>query len=184
MDFTGPQLQRVDPTIDFSWGSGSPDPSIGADQFSIRWEGLVEAPTTGTYTFYTYTDDGVRLWVDGQLLVNRWVDQGPTEWTGTISLTAGVKVPIIMEYFENGGGARAILYWSGPGVGVQVVPNQHLFLPGGGTGPADQVITFPVISDKVTTDAPFNVSAVASSGLLLAIVYNQDQLVFQAIRLH
>ena len=58
--------------MDFNWGTGSPDPSIGADTFSVCWQGEVEPQYTETYTFYVYTDDGVKLWVDGQLLINDW----------------------------------------------------------------------------------------------------------------
>src|SRR4029453_18618114 len=64
-DFTGAAVSRVDPTVNFSWGSGSPASAIGVDTFSARWTGQIEAPYTGAYTFYTVSDDGVRLWVNG-----------------------------------------------------------------------------------------------------------------------
>ena len=162
-DFTGTVLQRVDQEVNFQWGSGSPDPSIGPDSFSARWEGRLQAPTTGTYTIYTRTDDGVRLWVDDQLLVDVWEPQSPTEWSNTISLVAGTKVPIVMEYYEQGGGATAELRWEGPGISKSIIATQYLFLPF--TEPVDQTIDFPAIADKMTTDAPFAINASASSGL-------------------
>lgn len=136
MDFTGSTVTREDATIDFSWGSGSPDGSIGVNTFSARWTGSVQADQSGTYTFYTRTDDGVRLWVNGQQLVNKWVNQGPTEWSGTISLTAGVKVPIVMEYYENGGGAVAQLSWSASGVSKQIIPQTNLYPDGSTSTPS------------------------------------------------
>src|SRR6185436_14434078 len=62
IDFTGAHLRRLDPVIGFDWGTGPPDPSMGADQFSVRWIGQVQPRFSETYTFYTVSDDGVRLW--------------------------------------------------------------------------------------------------------------------------
>ena len=75
MDFTSPVLTRADATVNANWGNSAPASSMQADTFSARWTGQVEAPATGTYTFYTRADDGVKLWVNGQLLVNRWTDR-------------------------------------------------------------------------------------------------------------
>jgi hypothetical protein len=61
IDFTSLKVTRTDATVNFNFGSGSPDPSIGADTFSVRWAGLVRPTTTAVYTFYTTSDDGVRL---------------------------------------------------------------------------------------------------------------------------
>ena len=127
MDFTNEALQRIDPTIDFNWGNGSPDGSIGANTFSVRWEGEIKAPTSGTYTFYTNSDDGVRLWINNQFVLENWTDHAPTENSGTISMTAGQKVAIRMEFYENGGGAVAQLRWSANGVAKQIVPTEFLF---------------------------------------------------------
>ncbi|MEJ2705759.1 MAG: PA14 domain-containing protein, partial [Sedimentisphaerales bacterium] len=108
MNFNTLVLTRTDPQIDFNWGDpGSPDPAVPVDQFSARWTGEVEAGFTETYTFYTRTDDGVRLWVNGEQLVDSWVDQGATEHSGTIDLVAGNTYSLVMEYYENGGGAVA-----------------------------------------------------------------------------
>ena len=127
LDFTSPALTRIDPVIDFNWLTGSPDPTMGADTYSIRWEGEVEAQYTETYTFKTVTDDGVRLWVDGQLIIDQWVVQPPTAVTGTIAMTAGQKVSITMDYYENTGGAVAQLMWSSPGTTEEIVPQTQLY---------------------------------------------------------
>src|SRR5690606_39171852 len=95
---------RVDPTIDFAMGSGSPGVTgIGNDNFSIRWTGKVTADANGTYRFATYSDDGIRLWVNGTLIINRWVYQAPT-WveSASFNLTSGTEYDIRVEYFEAG----------------------------------------------------------------------------------
>ncbi len=127
MNFTNLKLTRTDATVNFDWGSGSPDPSIGSDTFSVRWTGQVEPLYSETYTFYTVTDDGVRLWVNNQLIIDKWVDQSSTEWSGTISLSAGQKYDIKMEYYENGGGALAKLLWSSSRQPKQVIPASQLY---------------------------------------------------------
>jgi uncharacterized repeat protein (TIGR03806 family) len=122
-----PTLVRTDSTVDFDWGGGSPDLSIGADHFTVRWTGSVQPQFTETYTFATTTDDGVRLYVDGQLVIDQWVDQGPTTWTGTIPLVAGQRYDIAMEYYENGGGAVARLSWSSPSTPYAIIPTSQLY---------------------------------------------------------
>jgi hypothetical protein len=130
MNFSNLVLNRVDPQIDFNWGDpGSPDPSVGDDNFSVRWSGQVEAAFTETYTFYARTDDGVRLWVEGQQLIDNWVDRSPTENRGTIDLIAGQFYNVVMEYYENGGGAVAELRWSSPHTPKQIIPQAALSLP-------------------------------------------------------
>ncbi|MEM9717930.1 MAG: PKD domain-containing protein [Bacteroidota bacterium] len=127
IDLTNQALQRIDPTVNFNWGGGSPDPSIGADTYSVRWDGFVEAPSSGEYTFYTNSDDGVRLWVDNQLIIDNWTDHGPTEDVATLGMGIGQLVPIRLEWYENGGGAVIQLSWSGPGVSKQIIPQSYLY---------------------------------------------------------
>ncbi|HUT46180.1 MAG TPA: PA14 domain-containing protein, partial [Sedimentisphaerales bacterium] len=130
MNFDNFVLTRTDPQVDFNWGDpGGPDQAVGDDSFSARWTGEVEAAFTETYTFYTSTDDGVRLWVDGQQLVNAWVDQAPTEYRGTIDLVAGNTYSLVMEYYENSAGAVAQLRWSSPSTQKDFVPQAALSLP-------------------------------------------------------
>jgi hypothetical protein len=120
-------LTRTDATVNFNWGSGSPAASVPVDHFSARWTGQVQAQYSQTYTFYTDSDDGVRLWVNGQQLINNWTDHSPTENSGTITLVAGQKYSIIMEYYEDTGGAVAKLLWSSPSTAKQVVPTSQLY---------------------------------------------------------
>jgi len=130
MNFETLALTRTDPQVNFNWGDpGGPDPSVGDDNFSVRWTGDVEAVFTETYTFYPRTDDGVRLFVDGQLLVDNWVDRSATENKGIIDLIAGNTYSLIMEYYENTGGAVAELRWSSPRMPKQLIPQAALALP-------------------------------------------------------
>lgn len=121
------KLTRIDPTVNFDWGTGSPDPSIGADTFSVRWTGWVQAPATGTYTFYTRSDDGVRLWVDDQLIINNWSVHAVEEDSGTMYLNEKEKVNIRLEFYENGVNAVIQLYWAYPGQSKQIIPEERLY---------------------------------------------------------
>ncbi|MEL6133634.1 MAG: PA14 domain-containing protein, partial [Bacteroidota bacterium] len=127
IDFTQVATFRVDPVIDFKWGSGAPLASMEYNTYSVVWEGEIEPPTSGNYTFTTSTDDGVRLYVDNQLIIDNWQDQAVSATTGQISLTAWNKVPIRMEYYEQGVYAEARLEWSGPDVDLSVVPQRFLY---------------------------------------------------------
>jgi hypothetical protein len=127
MDFTGYKLTRHDGPIAFNWNGGSPAASIGNDTFSVRWTGQIQARFTETVTFHPYTDDGVRLWIGGTNVVDHWQPQGPTERPGSIALVAGQKYDVLLEYFENGGGAVAELRWSSPSFAKEVVPATQLY---------------------------------------------------------
>ena len=122
-------LTRTDPTINFTWGAGGPGASVPADRYSARWTGQVEAPTTGIYTFVTRSDDGVRLWINGKLLINNWRDHGPTyDQSVPVNLTAGQRYSIQLEYYEDNGGAVMQLFWSYPNQVEQVIPQQRLYV--------------------------------------------------------
>lgn len=110
---------RTDDPIDFNWGSGSPGVgSIGSDNFSVDWNGFVRATETGTYYFQTESDDGVRLWVDGNLIIDNWTNHAPTTNTSSgVTLTAGQAYSVDLQYYENGGGAVIRLRWQTPSSG-------------------------------------------------------------------
>ncbi|MDZ8183771.1 MAG: PA14 domain-containing protein [Nostoc sp. ChiSLP02] len=128
IDFTNQKLTRTDATVNFNWGSGAPDPLIGgADTFSVRWTGQVEAKYSELYNFYTGSDDGVRLWVNNQLLIDQFVNQSTTEHTGSIALVAGQKYDIKLEYFENNYSANARLSWSSASQTKEIIPQSQLY---------------------------------------------------------
>lgn len=122
---SGPALSRIDAAIDFAWQSGSPDPALGNDTFSARWTGILEIPTDDTWTLITRTDDGVRLWIDGVLRIDEWVNQSATDHEVQIPLTAGPH-DLRMEYYENTGGAVARLSWESSTQARTVIPSSAL----------------------------------------------------------
>jgi hypothetical protein len=124
--FQSKVLVRIDPNINFDF-SASPPPGVRPDDFSVRWTGQIAVPTKGeTYTFTTETDDGARLWVNGQLVVDQWIDQGTTAASGDILLDDLGPYDIEMEYYENGGGAVARLYWESASIAYEIIPNNFL----------------------------------------------------------
>jgi hypothetical protein len=123
-------LTRTDPQINFTWPDGTgPDALVGDNNFSVRWTGEIEAAFTETYTFYTNSDDGVRLWVDGQQLVDNWTDHANMENSGVIDLIAGGVYGIQMEYHDTSGEGVAELRWSSPHTAKQYVPQGALSPP-------------------------------------------------------
>ena len=148
-------FSRTESTLDFTWHSGSPDPRIPADGFSVRWHGYIIPRYTQTYDIISVTDDGVRLWVNGQLVVNNWNDHGESWDNGTITLQAGVAVPVVMEYFENGGDATARLLWECPGQLREVIPTSRWLVNAPGTATLAPVIpdTIPLSSNSATANS-------------------------------
>ncbi|MEJ6480734.1 PA14 domain-containing protein [Nostoc punctiforme UO1] len=129
IDFTNLKVTRTDATVNNDWGYGSPDPTIGADTFSARWTGQVQAKYSETYNFYTTADDGVRLWVNGQQIINQFVNQSATESVGSIALVAGQKYDIKLEYFENTVTAVSKLAWSSATQTKEIIPQSQLYSP-------------------------------------------------------
>ncbi|MBD2280751.1 PA14 domain-containing protein [Aphanizomenon flos-aquae] len=135
-DLTGTKvLSRIDSQVNFSLDYGSPavnSPAVGvvnADNFSVRWTGLLAPTVTGQYTFYTKADDGVRLWVNEKLIIDNWTDHPATENNGSISLEQGKLYDIKLEYYEGGGGATIQLLWQPPNGSKQIIPSNNLLTP-------------------------------------------------------
>jgi hypothetical protein len=103
-----PALVRNDPRIDFDWGRAAPAANLPPENFSVRWTRQLYFPM-GTYRFTVDVDDGVRLWVDEQLLIDQWHD-GMTSYSGDIYLAAGQHT-VRMEMYEHLGYAKARLGW-------------------------------------------------------------------------
>jgi hypothetical protein len=121
------KVTRTDATVNFSWPTGtSPDPTIAVGSYSVRWTGTVTAKFSETYTFYTTSDDGARLWVNGVQIINDWVSHLPTENMGTIALTAGQATSIKLEFFQQAGNASISLSWSSPSQPKQIIPTSQL----------------------------------------------------------
>lgn len=128
-----PTLTRQDASVDFSdagWapttGTFPPGSFPNADGFLVRWTGYVQGPFSGSITFHILTDDGARLWVNSQQLVNSWIDQAPTAYQGSTSLVMGNWYPITLEFYENAGGARIQLAWSWMGQAQTVITSASM----------------------------------------------------------
>jgi len=141
-----PLISRVDRHVDFDfWYLPRPGPgsTVGvldtnlcmallgkpeSDEFGVRWVGEVQAQFTEPYTFYTKSDDGVRVWLNEQLIIDDWRCHGPEEKASTtVNLVAGQKYLLVVEYFQNYGEAQVSLAWSSPSTPERVVPHSQLF---------------------------------------------------------
>ena len=110
-----PVATRVDPTINYSWDqSTSPAPGISSNDYSIRWTGEITAPVTGQYELLTNADDGIRLYINDQPVLDNWVEHGPTIETKKLWFLAGRTYKIRLEYFQSTGGALIMLGWRPP----------------------------------------------------------------------
>jgi hypothetical protein len=106
-----PALVRDDAQINFNWGAGSPAPgAINSDGFSARWTRTLNL-TPGQYHFTVFADDGARLWVNNQLLVDAWQVQSARSYSADVQIT-GNSTTIRLEYFENAGVAAVQLAWT------------------------------------------------------------------------
>jgi hypothetical protein len=102
-----PLAQGCEDAIDHTWGSGGPD-GVPTNRFSARWTGTIDVPA-GTYVLTARADDGVRVWVDGDLVINAWRDQSATTYTANRQLSG--EHAVVVEYYENGGQAVAQFGW-------------------------------------------------------------------------
>jgi YVTN family beta-propeller protein len=120
-------LQRVE-RVNFAW-SESPGPGVGSDQFSVRWTGQVEATATGTFQFQTRSNAGVRLWVNGNLVIDNWSSHATVnDATGDFALTKNQRYSVTMEHYDTTGTAVAKLYWKRPGqTTFSVIPTLRLY---------------------------------------------------------
>ena len=105
-----PALVRDESDLDYDWGDGSPDPRVSADHFSARWTRYIDV-TPGPYRFTATSDDGMRVWVDGALIVNEWNDHAPKTVSADRNLGSGHHL-VTVEFYENGGGAVAKVSWT------------------------------------------------------------------------
>ncbi|HUL17171.1 MAG TPA: glycoside hydrolase family 3 C-terminal domain-containing protein [Terriglobales bacterium] len=100
-----PALTRTDERVDFEWGDGSYAAKGPVDHFSARWTGYFVPPKEDDYTFYVSADDGARLYIDGEHVIEDWQRHGETLDTYSMHLEAGKAYKVRLEYFENVGTA-------------------------------------------------------------------------------
>ncbi len=127
--FTGTPVSRIDATIDFNWANGTAGVSgIAGDDFSVRWIGFLRPPQTASYQLRTRSDDGVRLFLNNQNVIDNWTDHSVADDTSAaIPLNANVYYPVQMDFYERGGQAEAHLLRAQGAGAFSVVPNSDLF---------------------------------------------------------
>ena len=143
--FFGEDISTTNPT--------SPDPSIDPDTFSIRWTGRIEAAADGNYSFYTYSDEGVRLRINGTLVIDNWTPHLPTNDSGSIALTAGMH-DIEIEYFDLTGDGMLVIRWREPGGSIVSLPTDKLYHLSGGSYVAGG-LSGEYFNDALLTDSVF-----------------------------
>jgi GH43 family beta-xylosidase len=125
-NFTGLAAERIE-AVDFSWDSEGPAAGVHPDFFSVRWSGQIEAKYSETYVFRTVSDDGVRLWVDGQLLIDNWTVHTAHVDSSSMALQAGQRYDIRLEYYDNAGASQIRLQWSSPSQALEAIPAAQLY---------------------------------------------------------
>jgi endoglucanase len=100
---------------------------MGVDTFSVRWTGQIQPKYTEEYAFKTTSDDGVRLWINGKLVIDHWKDQPALPHSGKINLEAGKKYDVRLEYYDNAGAASAKLAWASANQKLEIVPQSQLY---------------------------------------------------------
>jgi alpha-D-xyloside xylohydrolase len=130
VNFDEQKLERRDAVIDFNWDQNPPDPGMQREHFSARWEGTLLTKDAGDYAFTLSADDGMRLWVNSQLIVDDWNARPSATHTANISLPANTKVPIKIEYFQDKADATISLSWMPPGTNALAF-TRPVYLPSG-----------------------------------------------------
>ncbi|MCP4069911.1 MAG: hypothetical protein GY741_16685 [Phycisphaeraceae bacterium] len=123
--FTNRVVATIDQQVDFAWGDGAPY-DLPPDDFSVAWSGSIRTTGVGgIYEFLIQVDDGVRFWVDGELLIDVWEPNFKTQ-SVAVELESDRVYPVRLEMFELGGGAECRLSWTPPGGPTEIVPASNL----------------------------------------------------------
>ncbi|HSU53711.1 MAG TPA: PA14 domain-containing protein [Candidatus Dormibacteraeota bacterium] len=171
--FTGTAAwTNTDGQVNFDWGTGAPDqffnsPSlVNTDHFTVRWYGQLQPGWAQPYTFYTTNDDGIRLWVNGQLVIDSWVNQSASGHSGSINLGTNT-VPIIVEYFENTSSAVAKLAWDSLSQSKDFIAQSQLY-PAVTFDLPTVAMTSPTNSSSWNsgTGVPFSATVVTNSAVI------------------
>ena len=132
-------LERIDPEINFNWVRNSPGHPISEDHFTVEWTGYIKPDHTTEYLFSAMADDGMRLFIDNQLVLDMWEPQeegtdsqamredAEASLQGRIRLEKDRFYPIRIEYYETVQNARIHLYWESPQLEREVVAGKHLY---------------------------------------------------------
>ena len=161
IDFTEFALCRRDSAVNFNWSAGAPDPSMGNESYSVRWTGQIRPEFSEVYTFYVVSDDGAKLWVDGQEVVDSWYNHGAASFHGYITLTAEALYDLQLDFFEASGDAVVQLYWSSPSQPIQIIPGARLLGPDCGPAPTPANTATPFVPPGCIYEDNFNDSVIS-----------------------
>jgi PA14 domain len=100
-----PVFVRGDPKLNFDWGTDGPGAGVSPGNFSVKWDSTQNALSAAFYTVYVTADDGARVSVDNNLVVDQWHDHSPTNFAATVYLTSGPHKWHV-EYYQHLGGAQ------------------------------------------------------------------------------
>jgi len=127
---------RIDPQIDFDWNWRTPGPGMPRSFYSVRWTGKLYAPVSGTYHFKAEVDDGIRLWINGKMVLESWQLNDNRHFEGAITLQAGQYYDLRVDYFNDILSGEIQVYWltpnAKPTLGIMpyaLLPGQFLFEP-------------------------------------------------------
>ncbi|HTL58890.1 MAG TPA: DUF1800 family protein [Candidatus Limnocylindrales bacterium] len=176
-------LTQTDPTIDFIWGSTNA-PFSNSGYYTVRWTGQVQPQYSELYYFVANSDDGIRLWVNDQLIIDSWVRRGATDSIGTIPLQGGLRYDLKIEYFNSGGSAVAHLSWYSASQPKQIIPSNRLYpspaAPAAITS-ALSAVGFLGQPFSFTVTAANSASAFTASGLPPGLIFNPTNGVISGI---
>ena len=182
-----PVLTRVDPVIDFNWIDDSPDPSVDREAFTARWRGELTIPANDTYTLIANSNDGVRVFLDGDQIIEDWGTHVARDASATLDLEEGTH-PIRIEYFQEGGGAELHLSWRSSRIEQQIIPSVMLsailraqvISPANGAGEVSQSprLKWLSISDNAIHDvyAGTDAGTVEAADTSIADIYKGQQI--------
>jgi len=110
-------LKRIDSELNFNWVRNTPIKQIKEDDFTVSWKGYVQSDYSENYNFFADADEGVNIWINNTSISD----------SGSVSLEAGRKYPVKIEYFEKKNDARMLFYWSSESVEKEIVPQKNLY---------------------------------------------------------
>lgn len=154
---------RLDPTVNFTWNNTNLPPGLATNlTYLVRWTGQILPPYTEPYYFVARSDDGVRLWINSQLVVNAWNNQGASDRTSLpVDLVAGVRYDVVLEYYQSTGNSEMKLSWYGPSQAKQIIPVERLY-------PAQQPAAGPALVSAASATAilgyPFTYLVLVNNG--------------------
>ena len=125
-----PTATETDQTVNFDWGTAAPVAGLGSSAFEVRWSGQVESESAGSYLFTVQSSGAVRLWINGQEIINNWTgNENGTDVSAPITLAANTQYDIRLDFYQDTAAANDSiqLLWTAPGAAQQVIPAANLY---------------------------------------------------------